>query len=147
MSSSDLHDSGHGHPETGRFGPPDPDGWAEGAFAAKALVPGLLVICGGLIGADLLYHKHGHYDFEQWVGFHGFYGFASFVFLVLVSTQMRKLVQSRADLYRSEEGGFVTPLPLSRFPEDAHAPAAGANPDSGQGHGHGHDHGHGGSHE
>lgn len=103
MSSSEQHDHPV-HPEEGRLGPPDPPGWAEDPRLARALVPGLLVICLGLIGADLLYHKHGHYDFEQWVGFHGFYGFLSFVFLVQTSRVMRVFLQRREDYYDDSLG-------------------------------------------
>jgi hypothetical protein len=91
------------HPYTGRLGPPDPPGWAESARLAKVLPVALAGTCVLLILADLLYHKHGHYDFEQWLGFHGFYGFVSFVFLVLVATQMRKLVMRGPHYYDPDD--------------------------------------------
>ena len=93
------HPTGHVHPEVGRLGPPDPPGWADHPALAKALVPGLLVVCGLLILADLGYHKHGHYDFEEWVGFHGFYGFLSFVFLVQTSSLMRTVTWRQENYY------------------------------------------------
>ncbi|MDX1578491.1 MAG: hypothetical protein R3266_08400 [Gemmatimonadota bacterium] len=59
----------------------------------------LCVICGGLLVADLLYHKHVHYDFEGWWGFFGFFGFVSAVALVVAAKWLRKILMRPEDYY------------------------------------------------
>ncbi len=59
----------------------------------------LSVICGLLVGADLLYHKHTHFSMEKWFGFYGFYGFISCVALVVAAKQMRKVLMREEDYY------------------------------------------------
>lgn len=59
----------------------------------------LCVVCAGLLAADLLYHKHVHYDFEGWWGFFGFYGFVSAVALVVAAKWLRKLLMRPEDYY------------------------------------------------
>ena len=59
----------------------------------------VVVICAGLGLADLLYHKHTHFDWEGWVGFYGIFGFLSFVFLVLTAKGLRKLIKRDEDYY------------------------------------------------
>lgn len=59
----------------------------------------LCVVCAGLLVADLLYHKHVHYDFEGWWGFFGFYGFVSAVALVVAAKWLRKILMRPEDYY------------------------------------------------
>ncbi len=43
--------------------------------------------------------KHGHYPFEELLGFHAIYGFISCVVLVLAATQLRKVIMREEDYY------------------------------------------------
>ncbi len=43
----------------------------------------LYVICGALLAADLIIHKHGHFVWDEWFGFSAIYGLASCLILVL----------------------------------------------------------------
>lgn len=59
----------------------------------------LVVVCALLTVADLFYHKHAQFSWEDWIGFYGFYGFISCVGLVLLAKQLRKLLKRREDYY------------------------------------------------
>ncbi len=65
----------------------------------KQMVSALGVLCVLLGGADLVYHKHVHFDFEYWLGFYGGFGFVSCVGLVLGARLLRKLLQREEDYY------------------------------------------------
>ena len=56
-------------------------------------------ICALLALADLFYHKHVHYPFEDWFAFYGWYGFISCFFLVIAARGLRRLVMRDEDYY------------------------------------------------
>lgn len=74
-------------------------GWSPGV---NRLFWGLVAVCVGLVGWDLLYHKHVHFGFEGWFGIYGFFGFAAFFFIVLVGKELRKLLMRPEDYYDDE---------------------------------------------
>ncbi len=80
------HDQGHGPPSVSPRG-------------VKRILWILFAISAVSVVLDLTYHKHGHYSFENIIGFHAFYGFVSCVVLVIAATQMRKLVKRDEDYY------------------------------------------------
>ncbi len=60
--------------------------------------------CVVLLGLDLFIHRHltfhgGEGAWEGWLGFYPIYGFVACVVLVLVATQMRKVVMRDEDYY------------------------------------------------
>lgn len=59
----------------------------------------LSAVCGLLLLADLLYHKHVHYRWESWFGFFGFFGFFSAFGLVLAAKGLRKVLMRGEDYY------------------------------------------------
>ena len=59
----------------------------------------LAAACAGLMIADLFYHKHVVYDFENWFGFYGLFGFFLPVVLVLLALAFRKILMRREDYY------------------------------------------------
>ena len=65
----------------------------------NAVIGVLFFITAAVTLADFGYSKHGHYGFEEYIGFHTFYGFVSCVGLVLAATQMRKVVMVDEDFY------------------------------------------------
>lgn len=77
----------------------DPKGWFEVPRNVTRLVYGLAAVCVGLVAADLVYHKHVHFGFEEWFGFYGFFGFLAFFFIVLAGKQLRKLLMRKEDYY------------------------------------------------
>ena len=67
------------------------------------VVYALGAVCVLLVAADLFYDKGGHYDFEKVIGFHAMYGFASYVGLVLVAKQLRRVLMRPEDHYEDPE--------------------------------------------
>lgn len=57
------------------------------------------VLCVAAVLADLGYHKHGHYPFEEWIGFHAAFGFATCLALGLVAGLLRRLIARDEDYY------------------------------------------------
>lgn len=70
------------------------------------IVYALSIVCVLLLAADLLYHKHIHfkyenewYNFEDWFGFFGFFGFIACVGLVLAAKLLRVVLKREEDYY------------------------------------------------
>ena len=49
--------------------------------------------------AGVVYHKHGHYRAESWLGFYAIFGFLAYSFIVLGGWLWRKLVMRGEDYY------------------------------------------------
>lgn len=73
--------------------------WLDMPQSANIIFWGLCIICTLFIVPDLFIHKHGHFSWEDWTGFYGVYGFVSCVGLVLVATQLRKILQRPETYY------------------------------------------------
>ena len=86
----------HSHPASGAD---EPTPWLERPGSVDKIFWGLVAVCVLVTVADLFYHKHGHYGFEEVFGFHGFYGFVSCVALVLAAKQLRKVLKRPEDYY------------------------------------------------
>jgi hypothetical protein len=59
----------------------------------------LCAVCTSVVIADLLYHKHGHFSFEEIIGFHAGFGFVAYVGLVLLAKQLRRVLRRDEDYY------------------------------------------------
>jgi uncharacterized membrane protein len=73
--------------------------WLDDPRNVDKIFWSLVGVCSFLTVADLFYHKHGHFFWEEWIGFYGFYGFIACVGLVLLAKQMRKLFKRDEDYY------------------------------------------------
>jgi hypothetical protein len=82
----------------------DAPGRLEDPRTVTMLVRALAIVCIGLVIGDLLYHKHGHFGFEEWFGVYGFFGFAAFFFIVLAGKQLRRVLMRPEDYYEREAG-------------------------------------------
>ena len=80
-------------------------GWIEKAGNVNKLYRLLLAICALLLAADLLdllhvvYHKHTHYDIENWFGFYGIFGFIAYSLIVGAGWIWRTVVMRDVDYY------------------------------------------------
>lgn len=70
----------------------------------KKLLWALYALSAAFLLADFFYEKHGHWDFEKWVGFHAGYGFLAFVFIVFAGAGLRHVISRPEDYYESEDG-------------------------------------------
>ncbi len=78
-------------------------GWLDQPENIEKLWRGVVLICVALVLVDLIpYGKHGHYAFEELIGFHGAFGFVAFVFVVLAGTKMREFLM-RDEAYYDDE--------------------------------------------
>jgi len=80
--------------------------WLDEKRNVNKIVYSLYAVCALLVAADLLYHKHIHfhydneqYNFEEWFGFFGFFGFIACVGLVLAAKVLRVVVKRGEDYY------------------------------------------------
>ncbi len=73
--------------------------WLDKPSSVDLIFKVLVGVCVVLFFADLAYHKHGHFDFEEWFAFHAFFGFGAYVFIVLTATQLRKILKREEDYY------------------------------------------------
>lgn len=73
--------------------------WLDDPKNVDKVFYALCVLCALSVIADLFYDKHGHFTWENWLGFHAGYGFVACVGLVLAAKQLRKLVKRPEDYY------------------------------------------------
>jgi hypothetical protein len=70
----------------------------------RRVVRGLFGTCVGLLGLELVIHRHLAHPWEELFGFYALYGFVACVLLVLLAAEMRKLVMRDEDYY-GDSGG------------------------------------------
>jgi hypothetical protein len=78
---------------------PDDEGWLDRPGRVDLLVKLLVGLAILTVLADLFYHKHGEYGFQEWIGFDAVYGFLSCVVLVLGARGLQWLLLRREDYY------------------------------------------------
>jgi len=103
----------------GRVGSSEPKRWLDDKKNIDRMFYVLCGTCAALVLADLGYHKHGHFDFENWIGFHFFYGFAVFAFVVFVGTNLRTFLMRDEDYYAPEREPTPGGKPPSGEQEDS----------------------------
>ncbi|MEC9340143.1 MAG: hypothetical protein VX663_01555 [Pseudomonadota bacterium] len=69
----------------------------------RRLLRGFYAICALLVVADFVVHRHVYHPFEHLPTFYALFGFVACVVLVLVATQMRKVLMRDEDYYRPQE--------------------------------------------
>lgn len=67
------------------------------------LLRGFYIICGILLLADLIVHRHTLHPWEGLPGFYAVYGFVACVVLVLIAKEMRKVLMRKEDYYDVDE--------------------------------------------
>lgn len=56
-------------------------------------------LCAVLVAADFVFHRHVYHDWENLPAFYAIFGFVACVVLVLLATQMRKVLMRGEDYY------------------------------------------------
>jgi hypothetical protein len=67
------------------------------------LLRGFYAVCALLLVLDLVLHRHVIHSWENLPEFYAVFGFVACVVLVLVATQMRKVVMRKEDYYDVDE--------------------------------------------
>lgn len=68
----------------------------------KLILRVFYVLSGLLVLIDFVYHRHMEHPWEKVPAFYCIYGFVACVILVLIASQMRKLVMREEDYYDAE---------------------------------------------
>ncbi len=104
--------------------PDDKNWWLDNPANIKLIIGALAVTCAALFIADFLYHKHGHFGFEQWPGFYAWYGFLSYCAIVLTAKQLRKFIGRDESYYETEDSDTSNEIPSMEDEQRANDPAA-----------------------
>ena len=78
---------------------PDKKYWLDDPKNVKKVLYGLYILCALLISIDLIHHRHGYFEWEEFFGFYAFYGLGACVILVLLAKEMRKFVARHEEYY------------------------------------------------
>ncbi len=65
----------------------------------QRLLTGFYILCGALVIADFIIHRHTSLDWEKIPAFYALYGFMAYVLLVVLSNFLRKLVMREENYY------------------------------------------------
>jgi len=73
--------------------------WLDQPKNINKIVYLLYAACAALFLLEFVYHKHGHFQFEQWIGFYAWFGFFAYISIVMGAKLLRKLIKRSEDYY------------------------------------------------
>jgi len=76
--------------------------WLDEPGNVKKIIWALFAVCTALFLADAFYHKHSHFEAENFFGFYAIFGFVVCVALVLAAKGMRIFLMRSEDYYDAE---------------------------------------------
>jgi phosphatidylserine synthase len=76
--------------------------WLDEPGNVKKIIWALFAVCAALFLADAFYHKHSHFEAENFFGFYAIFGFGVCVALVLAAKGMRVFLMRSEDYYDAE---------------------------------------------
>lgn len=82
-------------------GQQEPKGFFDKPENISKMLKVFYLICGLLVVADFIVHRHIYHDWEKIPAFYAIYGFLGCVILVLIAKQMRKVLM-RGESYYDE---------------------------------------------
>jgi hypothetical protein len=77
--------------------------WFERPRNINLMIATLVIVCAGLVLAELFYHPHGHFPLEETIGFHAWFGFVAFVVIVFLGRALRQIVGREEDYYDDDQ--------------------------------------------
>ena len=77
----------------------EPQGFFDKPENVSRMLKVFYVICGLLVLADFIVHRHIYHDWEKIPAFYAIYGFVGCVVLVLIAREMRKVLMRSEDYY------------------------------------------------
>ena len=85
--------------ETSGQGGADAPGFFEKPENIRMILRVFFAICAVLVAADFVIHRHTYIVWEEIPAFYAIYGFVACVILVLIATQMRKVLMREENYY------------------------------------------------
>lgn len=76
--------------------------WLDEPGNVQKIIWALFAVCAALFLADAFYHKHSHFEAENFFGFYAIFGFVVCVALVLAAKGMRVFLMRSEDYYDAE---------------------------------------------
>ena len=76
--------------------------WLDEPGNVQKIIWALFAVCAALFLADAFYHKHSHFEAENFFGFYAIFGFVVCVALVLAAKGMRLFLMRSEDYYDAE---------------------------------------------
>lgn len=86
-------------PNTGHANGSEEPGFFEKPENIQKMLRIFYVCCALLVIADFVVHRHIYHSWEKLPGFYPLYGFAGCVVLVLIATEMRKVLMRDEEYY------------------------------------------------
>jgi len=77
----------------------EPLGFFEKPENISRMLKVFYVLCGLLVIADFVVHRHTYHSWEEIPAFYAIYGFVGCVVLVLIAKEMRKVLMRSEDYY------------------------------------------------
>lgn len=77
----------------------EPKGFFDKPENIQKMLKVFYVVCGLLVIADFIVHRHIYHDWEKIPAFYAIYGFVGCVVLVLIAKEMRKVLMRGEDYY------------------------------------------------
>jgi purine-cytosine permease-like protein len=73
--------------------------WLDQPRNVNKIVYTLYTTCAVLFLADFFYHKHAHFNFENWFGFYAWFGFVAYISIVMSAKLFRKIIKRKENYY------------------------------------------------
>jgi hypothetical protein len=74
-------------------------GWLENPAIRKLMLAVFMAWLVGSVGLDLIAHRHGHFAFENFVGFWAVFGLLACLLLVYLAKFIRLIIKRPQDYY------------------------------------------------
>ncbi|MEE2773873.1 MAG: hypothetical protein VYE27_03060 [Pseudomonadota bacterium] len=73
--------------------------WLQARNSVQWIIFSLLGSCAILFGIDFFYHRHGHFEIEEWPGFFAVYGFIMFSAIIFGAKALRFFIKRPENYY------------------------------------------------
>ena len=76
--------------------------WLDHKHSSRFIISVLIAICISLGLSDFIYHRHGHFQIDEFPMFFAIYGFLMFSFIIFGATLLRFFIKRKEDYYGSK---------------------------------------------
>ena len=76
--------------------------WLDHKHSSRIVISVLVAVCISLGLSDFIYHRHGHFQIDEFPMFFAIYGFLMFSFIIFGATLLRFFIKRKEDYYGSK---------------------------------------------